>query len=134
MNRTRFLPAIGAVALAAFLVVPLSGQAIKPPATSHELENRDDCLMCHRAGAMEPVPDVPASHDGRGNEVCQWCHAPDSPMLTYDVKAVGHDLAGRDDCLMCHRAGAMEPVPDVPASHEGRGSEHCQMCHPPPEG
>lgn len=134
MKRTRFLPVLGAVAIAALLATPSSGQTTKPTAPGHDLAGRDDCLMCHRAGAMEPVPDVPASHDGRANDVCAWCHAADSPMLAYDVKAVGHELAGRDDCLMCHRAGAMEPVPDVPADHEGRANEHCKMCHPPPAG
>ena len=134
MKRPRFLPALGAVLFAAVLAAPLSGQAAKPKATSHDLEGRDNCLMCHTPGAMEPVPDAPASHEGRGNEVCQWCHAADSPMLTYDVKAIGHDLEGRDNCLMCHTAGAMEPVPDVPASHEDRGNEHCQLCHKAPQG
>jgi hypothetical protein len=134
MKRHVFPAAFAMAIVAAVLVAPLNGQTTKPTATTHELEGRDDCLMCHRAGAMEPVPDVPATHEGRGSDVCQWCHAADSPMLTYDVKAVGHELEGRDDCLMCHRPGAMEPVPDVPASHEGRGNEHCRMCHPPPSG
>jgi hypothetical protein len=132
MKQFRFLPALGAILFAGVLATPLSGQATKPIATSHDLEGRDNCLMCHTAGAMEPVPDVPASHEGRTNEMCQWCHAPDSPMITTDVKAIGHDLEGRDNCLMCHTAGAMEPVPDVPASHEGRGNEHCQLCHKGP--
>ena len=132
MKRQHFLPAFAAIVAAGIIAAPLSGQAAKPTATLHDLEGRDNCLMCHTAGAMEPVPDVPATHDGRTNEMCQWCHAADSPMLTTDVKAVGHDLAGRDNCLMCHTAGAMEPVPDVPASHEGRGNEHCQLCHKAP--
>ena len=35
----------------------------------------ENCMMCHAAGVMEPVPDIPAeSHEGRGNETCLWCH------------------------------------------------------------
>ena len=46
-------------------------------------------------------------------------------------KPVSHDIAGREQCLMCHKAGAMEPVPDAPASHEGREAKHCTLCHKP---
>lgn len=43
--------------------------------------------------------------------------------------AVSHDLAGKENCMMCHAVGVMEPVPDVPASHEGRPNESCLWCH-----
>ncbi len=42
--------------------------------TSHDLEGKDNCLMCHAPGVMEPVPDAPESHEGRGIETCLWCH------------------------------------------------------------
>ena len=131
MTQFRFLPSLGAIVFAVILATPLSAQATRPKATSHDLAGRDNCLMCHTAGAMEPGPDVPATHEGRTNEMCQWCHAADSPMITADPAVIAHDLAGRDNCLMCHTAGAMEPVPDVPASHAGRANEQCQMCHKP---
>jgi hypothetical protein len=106
-------------------------QAAKPPAVKHDLAGRDQCLMCHTAGVMEPVPDVPADHGERPNDTCVWCHAPDAEIQGAEPPAISHDLAGRDNCLMCHTPGVMEPVPDVPATHEGRGSEHCRMCHNP---
>lgn len=37
----------------------------------HSLEGRDDCLMCHGEGAVEPFP---ADHAGRTNETCLTCH------------------------------------------------------------
>jgi hypothetical protein len=80
-------------------------------------------------GVMEPVPDVPATHEGRANEQCLWCHTPDTPMTTSGATQTSHDVAGKENCLMCHAAGVMEPVPDVPASHEGRESEYCLWCH-----
>ena len=119
---------LGVFALALAVANPLSAQE-KTTAVSHDLEGKANCLMCHTAGAMEPVPDVPASHEGRANETCMMCHAPDSPMVTTGATAISHDLEGKGNCLMCHAAGAMEPVPDVPASHEGRTVEMCQWCH-----
>jgi hypothetical protein len=80
---------------------------------------------------MEPVPDAPASHADRPNETCQWCHAADSPMLTTDPTVTPHPVEGREQCMMCHKAGAMEPVPDAPASHEGRDNQYCLLCHKP---
>jgi hypothetical protein len=45
------------------------------------------------------------------------------------TKAMSHDAAGKDNCLMCHAVGVMPPVPDVPADHEGRANETCLWCH-----
>ena len=116
MSNLRVSASIGVLLLVGVGAVQ---QATKPAPVTHDLAGRDNCLMCHTAGAMEPVPDVPASH------------AADADIQTADPPAIAHDTAGRDNCLMCHTPGAMEPVPDVPASHEGRGIEHCGMCHKP---
>lgn len=71
-----FLSSLGALILLALLTSPAWSQ-VKPTAVSHDLEGKDNCLMCHAAGVMEPVPDVPAeTHEGRGNEHCTWCHKP----------------------------------------------------------
>jgi len=121
---------LGAMFLLVFLAGPLHAQ-MKTKAMSHDPAGKDNCLMCHAVGVMEPVPDVPASHEGRTNGQCLWCHAPDSPMVTTGAKAPSHDLAGKENCMMCHAAGVMPPVPDVPASHEGRTNEVCTWCHKP---
>ena len=45
-------------------------------------------------------------------------------------KVTSHDLAGKENCMMCHAPGVMPPVPDAPAeTHKGRGNESCQWCH-----
>lgn len=100
-----------------------------PPPVQHELEGRGECMMCHKAGAMEPVPDAPADHAERANTTCLMCHAKDATVQTKAPKVITHPLEGRADCLMCHKPGAMEPVPDVPADHTGRESKVCLWCH-----
>lgn len=44
-----------------------------------------------------------------------WCHAPDAAMQMMTPKAVSHSIEERDQCMMCHKPGAMEPGPDAPA-------------------
>ena len=113
----------GAVAISAFY------QGSKPKVMGYDAEGREQCMMCHKAGAMEAVPDAPASHDDRDLETCLMCHGADSPMQTAEPKVILHALEGRDNCLMCHAPGAMEPIPDAPASHEGWDIKYCVMCH-----
>lgn len=125
------------IAAAAFLVLVLAAFAWQqggwttPPAMTHDAAGRDNCMMCHKAGAMEPVPDAPADHADRPNEICLACHAPDAAVQTTAPPATSHPLEGRDNCMMCHTAGAMEPVPDAPADHEGRDNKYCTLCHMP---
>lgn len=96
-----------------------------PPVMTHEAEGRADCLMCHKAGGMKPVPE---GHAGLKNDQCLMCHAKDAAVQTTAPPAIPHELEGRDNCLMCHQAGGMKPVP---ADHEGRTNEECQLCHKP---
>ncbi|NIM40091.1 MAG: hypothetical protein GTN84_03095, partial [Hydrogenophaga sp.] len=96
--------------LAGIWAAPALGQqqaGTKPPVVNHDLTGRTACLMCHKAGAMEAVPDAPANHEGRPNEACLWCHAKDAPIQTAAPKAISHSVEGRTACLMCHRPGAM---------------------------
>ena len=116
------------MAVMCLLAAPAFAQE-KPTAMPHDAAGKENCLMCHTAGAMAPVPDVPESHADRTSETCLWCHAPDSPMQTVTPTTTPHDTAGKENCLMCHTAGAMAPVPDVPESHAGRTSETCLWCH-----
>lgn len=128
------IAASGAILMVGIGVAPAFGQepaATKPPPVKHDLEGRAQCLMCHTPGAMEPVPDVPASHAERPNETCLWCHDPNAAVQTTEPRVIPHDVEGRETCLMCHTPGAMEPVPDVPASHEGRADKYCRLCHNP---
>jgi hypothetical protein len=127
--KRKIMAAAGALVLSLALASQASGQVIVK-AMSHDAAGKDNCMMCHAVGVMPPVPDVPADHEGRVNEQCLWCHAVDSPMTTTGASMTGHDTAGKENCLMCHAAGVMPPVPDVPASHEGRENAYCLWCHP----
>jgi hypothetical protein len=55
---------------------PAEGEpAAQPPAIPHELEGRENCLMCHDPeGQVKPAP---ADHVGRAVETCQMCHQPE---------------------------------------------------------
>lgn len=101
----------------------------KPAVTPHDLAGKENCLMCH-SGAMEGMKAVPASHEGRGNETCQNCHAEGSMMQTGTPTAIPHDMEGKETCGMCH-SGAMEGMPAAPESHEGFEDKNCTMCHAP---
>jgi len=110
---------------------PVSAELVVP-AISHTLEGRDQCLMCHEAGALA----VPVSHEGIVNDACTACHETAATPAPIDdaeepvsaervVPAISHTLEGRDQCLMCHEAGALA----VPVSHEGIVNETCMACH-----
>jgi len=101
----------------------------KPPVMPHDMAGKENCAMCH-SGAMEGMPAMPESHEGRGNDTCAMCHAPDAEIQRADAPAMPHDLAGKDNCAMCH-SGAMEGMPAMPESHEGRAMDSCQWCHKP---
>jgi hypothetical protein len=113
-----------------------------PRAIPHEVAGREQCLMCHDpAGNIRPAPQ---DHVGRAADTCQMCHqpaaasgqvTPESTESSEEESATGgppsipHDLAGRDDCLVCHNpAGGLRPAP---ADHAGRTSDTCQTCHKP---
>jgi cytochrome c551/c552 len=129
MNYNKLVTLVGVVALLGLPATALGQAAAKPPAVKHDLKGKDNCLMCHAVGVMPAVPDVPATHKDRANETCTWCHAPDAAMQTKTPPEVPHALAGRANCMMCHKPGIMEKVPDVPADHAGRANTTCQMCH-----
>ena len=129
MENSRFRVVAGSAVLLSVVVTITVAQVMRPAPVLHDLAGRDNCLMCHSVGAMEMVTDVPANHVDRENVTCLWCHGPQSAMLTTVPPQFAHDTAGRDNCLMCHAPGAMDPVPDTPDDHEGRESTHCLMCH-----
>jgi hypothetical protein len=121
------------------------------PAIPHPLEGRDDCLACHREG-LGGAPQVPPDHEGRTSETCRGCHQPAIPIEAASTEtpsaptasatpsgaatpeafagppAIPHPLAGRDDCLACHREG-IGGAPQISQDHEGRTNDVCQTCH-----
>jgi hypothetical protein len=101
----------------------------KPAAVTHDLEGKDNCLMCHKTGVME-APVAPESHADRTSDVCLLCHGEGSPMQTADAGAIPHDLEGKDNCLMCHKTGVMEAT-KISENHGEVANEQCQLCHTP---
>ncbi len=71
--RHRFVGLMGVLIVVGVMASPLTAQ-VKTKAVAHDLEGKDNCLMCHTPGVMEPVPDTPKNHEGRRIEVCLWCH------------------------------------------------------------
>lgn len=61
-------PAIVVVALAALVMIAL---ACSPPATSHSVEGRENCVVCHAIDGTSPFP---AWHADRTNAECADCH------------------------------------------------------------
>jgi hypothetical protein len=133
--RWTFVIGLGLVAGLSVVGQPAQAQAqaapaaTKPTVMGHDKAGREQCLMCH-GGTMEGMKAVPANHKGRGNDACLLCHAKDSPMQTATAAAVPHDLAGREQCMMCH-GGAMEGIKAAPANHKGIDINNCTMCHTP---
>jgi len=44
--------------------------------------------------------------------------------------AIPHDLAGKDDCLLCHKTG-IAGAKAVPTNHASYANAMCQLCHKP---
>ena len=122
-----FLPVLLFLGPGAAPALAQEAAATKPPVVAHELEGRDECLMCH-SGAMEGIPAVPANHEGRPNSACLWCHAEDAAIQAVEAAVIAHELEGRDECGMCHTSG-MEGIPQAPSDHEGRPNDSCVWCH-----
>jgi hypothetical protein len=47
----------------------------QPSKTPHRRATAETgCMRCHGPEANPEVVAVPATHEGRGNETCMWCH------------------------------------------------------------
>ena len=48
---------------------------VEPSKTPHRRATEEtDCMRCHAIEANPGVVEVPASHEGRANATCMWCH------------------------------------------------------------
>jgi hypothetical protein len=115
MRVVRLLSA-AAVLLAIAVAVPTQAQAqdTKPTVVPHDLEGKDNCLMCH-SGKMPNVAAAPESHKDFANTQCMLCHSADSPMQTAAPPAIPHDLEGTRRTAR----SATRPAADA-GSHSGR--------------
>ena len=116
---------------------PATGSAVAIP---HPVAGRQDCLLCHGADGARPYP---ADHEGRTRESCTACHrelaeaaptaesagaAATEPASAPSASSIPHDVAGREDCLLCHGPNGVRPNP---ADHVGRTNATCVACHKP---
>lgn len=101
----------------------------KPSVVSHDIEGKENCLMCHKAGVMG-APAVSEKHEGIANEQCLLCHGESSPVQTATPPKISHELEGKENCMMCHKTGVME-APKAPESHAAIENESCGLCHKP---
>lgn len=111
--------------------------AVAPPAIPHEVEDRDDCLACHKLGTAD-APRVPENHDGLTGDICQTCHTPMGEIVEGDgeevsaaeIPLIPHGLEGFSACGQCHEEGG-PGIPRFPADHQGRPDDLCSACHKP---
>jgi hypothetical protein len=102
----------------------IESAASQAPPISHDLANRENCVMCHDpAGQVKPAP---ANHASYGNEQCFTCHG-DSAGATPQAPILSHSLNLHAKCTLCHDpAGQVKPAS---ANHAGYTDEQCLTCH-----
>jgi cytochrome b subunit of formate dehydrogenase len=97
----------------------------------HPVVGQEQCLTCHAAGGLKPVP---ANHEGRPVESCQICHKPGPASAGNSsggvAPAIPHAIEGAiyQDCTTCHGADKIKPFP---ANHASFTTDSCTACHKP---
>jgi nitrate/TMAO reductase-like tetraheme cytochrome c subunit len=128
---------------------PKAPGAGAPKAIPHPIGARTDCTICH--GPKKVIP-APENHGSFKPDMCANCHKPTlqkapapaatpapaqpAPAATPTTaptgggpSAIPHELAGRENCLLCHNPGG--GVKPAPKDHAGRANDLCQLCHKP---
>jgi predicted CXXCH cytochrome family protein len=105
---------------------PHEPRAGMPPQLPHALEGRLNCQSCHDPQSHEPFERTPpqAFHTMEGRSDCTSCHGP-AEIRGANLPHAPTGVAGTD-CLTCHTAGGLRPLP---ADHAGRTSATCLNCH-----
>ncbi len=52
---------------------------------------------------------------------------PVAPRVGHGVRGIPHAIAGKEDCVSCHRVGQGHSA--MPTDHEGRDNASCTTCH-----
>ena len=92
------------------------------PSITHDVEGRENCLMCHALDAMSPFPE---NHADWPDSTCLSCHAPEGETPSISSPDITHELEGREQCLTCH------PLANLPETHQEAGftAAECLFCH-----
>ena len=111
--------------------------AAAPPAITHDLMGRDDCLVCHKVGTAG-APRVPENHNGLSSTICRTCHTATSEItgaagegeeaVVAEAPSIPHGLEGFRACSQCHAEGG-PGIPQFPEDHQGRTDDLCTACH-----
>lgn len=122
---------------------------VKPYPANHTSFTPDMCTQCHKPTLQETavptptalatatrVPATPVPTTAAATPVPTATAATAAPPATVasappagGPPAISHDLAGRDNCTLCHNPeGGVKPAPK---DHVGRAVEQCQLCHKP---
>ncbi len=82
------------------------------------------CETCHSDVLARPknFPQVKSNVHGNKQATCITCHQPHDPV----IPTISHKVPGYDDCLLCHKAGGLKPLPK---DHDGRTTNDCLNCH-----
>jgi len=107
--------------------------AIPPLSTAHPLTGMGKCLDCHGPEGIAGVTKIPVDHAGATNSVCQLCHQPSVAAEALAKHKLPHEIAGREDCLLCHGEG-IGGAAKVPTDHAGRTNDTCTLCHKSEKG
>ncbi|MGB8643831.1 MAG: cytochrome c3 family protein [Anaerolineae bacterium] len=107
-----------------------------PPNIPHSLQNRDNCLACHKDG-LAGAPKVPASHAGRTVDMCRGCHQPAAsaggpPLVVPTVINHPPAQANQNSCVNCHstQGGSNQAiVQDWKTSIHSERGVGCADCH-----
>jgi cytochrome b subunit of formate dehydrogenase len=115
---------------------PTGGNQVIGAPIPHPVEGQEQCDTCHGPDGMKPQP---ADHEGRPVASCLVCHQPGAaappgtgtaPAASVGVaRTIPHAVQGKEQCDLCH--GAASSLMPLPASHEGREVQTCQVCHKP---
>jgi cytochrome c5 len=112
--------------------------ASAPPAITHDLRGREDCLMCHKLGTAG-APRIPENHIDLSSNVCQTCHLSQGEIVgmgdgtavpSEEIPSIPHGLEGFRACTLCHESGT-SGAPQFPEDHQGRTDDLCTACHRP---
>jgi cytochrome c5 len=111
--------------------------AAAPPAIPHEVEGREDCLVCHKLGTAD-APRIPDNHNSLTGDICQTCHtqmaeiagSSEEEAPVAEIPPIPHGLEGFSACTQCHEEGG-PGIPRFPDDHKGRADDLCSACHKP---
>ncbi|MCU0501065.1 MAG: NapC/NirT family cytochrome c [Anaerolineae bacterium] len=113
----------------------------KPFPANHTSFPVDICVNCHKPAQQSGTGSAPTAAPTARVAATATAAAPSAAATAVPatpavaapaaggLKPIPHELAGRDNCLLCHNPeGGVKPAPK---DHAGRTNEQCQACHKP---